>query len=136
MSSTDFVTTVPIGSLMAGMISAPSPSIFIGLSSLLSLFAIKWIIAAARRHTEKASALLDNQPLYLMRGQEILRDNLDRANISLPELHTKLREANVWSYKQVINVVLETTGDVSVLHRPVENARLTEAIFEGVCEVS
>ena len=132
MSSTDFVTTVAIGSLMAGIISAPSPSIIIGLAALLSIFAIKWIIAAARRHTQKASIWLDNEPIFLMRGQQILKDNLDRANISELELHAKLREANVWSYEQVIGVVLETTGDVSVLHRPADDASLTQAIFDDV----
>lgn len=132
MSSTDFVTTVAIGSLMAAIISAPSPSVLIGLTALISIFAIKWIIAAARRHSNSVSAYLDNEPIYLMRQQQILQANLDRAKISVSELHAKLREANVWSYDQVISVVLETTGDVSVLHRSVPDATLSDAIFEDV----
>ena len=67
-----------------------------------------------------------------MREQTVLQDNLDRAKISRSELHAKLREANVWSYDQIIGVVLETTGDVSVLHRTVEDATLTKAIFDDV----
>ncbi len=45
---------------------------------------------------------------------------------------SELREANVWSYEQVISVVLETTGDVSVLHRSVQDATLSDAIFADV----
>lgn len=132
MSATDFVTTVALGSLLAAIITAPSPSLLIGTLSLLSVFAIKYAVALAKRYTRLAPALLENQPLYLMRGPEILHSNLERANVSLSELHAKLREANVWSYEQVICVVLETTGDVSVLHKPVEDAQSSKEIFEDV----
>jgi len=132
MSGTDFVTTVALGSLMAAIITAPSPSLLIGILSLISLFAIKYVIALAKRYTKLAPALLENEPLYLMRGSAILYRNLDRENVSLSELHAKLREANVWRYEQVICVVLETTGDVSVLHKPVEDAQSSAKIFEDV----
>ena len=132
MSGTDFVTTVALGSLLAAIITAPSPSLFIGTLSLLSVFAIKYAVAVAKRYTRLAPALLENQPLYLMRGSEVLHANLDIANVSQSELHAKLREANVWSYEQVICVVLETTGDVSVLHKSVEGSERSAEIFEDV----
>jgi uncharacterized membrane protein YcaP (DUF421 family) len=51
-----------------------------------------------------------------MDGDAILRGNLNRARMTVEELNGKLREANVLNYGQVRAVVLETTGDVSVLH--------------------
>ena len=106
MSSTDFVTTVAIGSLMANIISAPSPSVAIGLASLVSLFLLKYTVATTRRHFELARQLLDNKPAYLMDGPNINHDALSEHHISVEELHAKLRQANVWSYEQVICVVL------------------------------
>jgi uncharacterized membrane protein YcaP (DUF421 family) len=132
MSSTDFVTTVAIGSLIASVISAPEPTAALGLAALAAIFALKWCVAAVRRRTRIANVLLDNQPRYLMRGEQILHHNLAAAEVSVSELHEKLRQANVWSYSQVVSVVLETTGDVSVLTRPAQDAEVTEAIFANV----
>lgn len=132
MSSTDFVTTVAVGSLIASVIASPDPSAVKGLMALASLFALKLAAAAIRRRIKPVRVLLDNEPLYLMRGTEVLQANLAAAAVSLSELHAKLRQANVWSYDQVISVVLETTGDVSVLQRSLPDAAPTPAIFADV----
>lgn len=132
MSATDFVTTVALGSLLAAIVTTPSPSLVIGILALLSVFAIKYGIALAKRFTTLATVLLENDPVFLMRGSTILHHNLDKVNVSLPELHAKLREANVWNYEQVVYVVMETTGDVSVIHKSVEDAEISEEIFDDV----
>lgn len=51
-----------------------------------------------------------------MRGSEILDDNLKEAEVTHDDLRAKLREANVTQLSQVKAVVMESTGDVSVLH--------------------
>lgn len=132
MSSTDFIFTVAIGSLVATVISAPQPSVIIGLAAILSVFIIQYVSAALRRSTNIASDILDNQPCYLMYDGNVIHANLDAASVSLSELHAKLREANVWSYTQVIHVVMETTGDISVLHRTKDDVEPTPAIFDDV----
>jgi len=55
--------------------------------------------------------------LLLMDGAEIIHQNLKSARVHEDQLIAKLREANVYNFNQVIAVVLETTGDISVLHR-------------------
>lgn len=59
----------------------------------------------------------------------ILKDNLDVANVSLNDLYAKLREANVLDTKDVHAVILETSGDISVLHGAKE---LDKKILHGV----
>ena len=134
MSSTDFVTSVAVGSLMATIISTPSPSALIGALALLCVFFLKWVAAWSRRRSRLAQKLLDNEPLYLMIGPNILDRNLARTHISREELHAKLREANVWSYSQVIGVVLETTGDVCVLRKSNDDAPVSPEIFADIRE--
>ncbi len=60
--------------------------------------------------------MIDNRPLLLMVGREMLDDNLRQARVTADDLRSKLREANVLNYDQLRAVVLEQTGDVSVLH--------------------
>lgn len=116
MSASDFAMTVAVGSLFASAISSPSPTVGVALLALAGLFAGQWLLAFARRSSRRARETLDNDPVCLMLDGELLRDNLELTNVSEADVRAKLREANVLDRRQVRAVVLETTGDVSVLH--------------------
>ena len=60
--------------------------------------------------------IIDNNPLLLMDGPNILEENLRKARVTKGDLRSKLREANVLQLSQVKAVIFETTGDISVLH--------------------
>ena len=62
---------------------------------------------------------------------EILDDNLAKANVSRDELIAKLRQANALNFDQVLAVVLETTGDMSVLHTA-QHKMLMPEMLHGV----
>lgn len=116
MSACDFAMTVAVGSLFGSTVSAPSPTLILGLASLAALFAGQWVLAISRKRLPWFGKLVDNEPLLLMAGREILEDNLRRANVTKEDVFGKLREANALNYDQVLAVVFETTGDISVLH--------------------
>ena len=71
-----------------------------------------------------------------MKGQTILHDNLKHARIEKSQLIAKLREANVLDFKQIEAVVLESTGDISVLHKSSESddTNLSAELLKGVRE--
>jgi uncharacterized membrane protein YcaP (DUF421 family) len=75
---------------------------------------------------------VDNRPLLLMDGPEVLPDNLRRASMTEAVLRAKLREANVTRLAQVRAVVMESTGDVSVLHAPPDAPAIDGAWLPGV----
>lgn len=131
MSAADFAMTIAVGSLFGATISAPTPTLFMGLFALLCLFAAQWGLAYARRKRPWFSKLVDNRPLLLMAGSEILQENLERANMTTADLYAKLREANALNFQQIKAVVFETTGDVSVLHSEEEHV-LEQRFFESV----
>jgi uncharacterized membrane protein YcaP (DUF421 family) len=114
MSSFDFAMTVAIGSLIASAASgqASLATVAVGVAAL---YAAQFVVALLRRQ-HALHGVVDNSPLLLMDGDEILHGNLSTARVTLDDLHAKLREANVLDYGQVRAVVLETTGDISVLH--------------------
>jgi uncharacterized membrane protein YcaP (DUF421 family) len=114
MSSFDFAMTVAIGSLIASAASgqAPLATVAVGVAAL---YVAQFVVALLRRQ-HALHGVVDNTPLLLMRGGEVLHANLAMARVTLDDLHAKLREANVLRYGQVRAVVLETTGDISVLH--------------------
>lgn len=117
MTSFDFVMTVAIGSLLAGAGTATEwTSYGQHIVAMSTLFVMQHLTARLRKASGKFEALVQNQPMVLMRDGQIIEDALARSRVSQSDLIAKLREANVLNFSDVRAVILETTGDVSVLH--------------------
>lgn len=127
MSSFDFASTVAVGSMMA-TVAVTDASLVNGVVALGTLYATQTAIAILRRRTS-VEKMIDNQPLLLMVRGRVLDDNLRRGRITHLDLVAKLREANVTNYDNVLAVVLEMTGDVSVLHG---DGPLEPGLLDGV----
>lgn len=127
MASIDFAVTVASGTIVASTIIS-SVTVADGAIALAALLVIQAGFAKLRRNAS-AAQVLENAPLLLMAGPELLDDNLRRSRVSADDVRAKLREANVLRLDDVRAVVLETTGDISVLHG---DAELEPALLDGV----
>jgi uncharacterized membrane protein YcaP (DUF421 family) len=129
MTSVDFVMTVAVGSLLASAAQATEWQALTQIMTVMAaLFALQVIFAWLRGISPRVGAVIQNTPVLLMRDGKILEQRLADHRVARADLIAKLREANVTDFSQVRAVVLETTGDVSVLH----GAQLDEALLEGV----
>lgn len=113
MSSFDFAATVAVGSTVASVLVGSAP-LAAGVVGLLVLFGLQYLIATLRRRG-LLRGLMDNAPILLMAGSQVLEGNLRHARVSREELWSQLRLSGVHRRDQVRAVVMETTGDVSVL---------------------
>ncbi len=113
MSSFDFAATVAVGSTLAST-ALGSTALANGAAVLVLLFGLQAVVAVLRRRGA-FGGLVDNSPLLLMAGPEVIDDHLQQARISREELFGQLRSSGVHRLEQVTAVVLETTGDLSVL---------------------
>ncbi len=129
MSSFDFAVTVAIGSILGSTV-ASSTAISEGALAILSLLVVQWLISQFRRRSF-GGKVVDNRPVLLMRDGRFIDDALDGSRVTRSDVYAKLRQANVHSMSEVIAVVLETTGDVSVLHG---SEPLQRELFENVRE--
>ncbi|MEY9214777.1 DUF421 domain-containing protein [Thermobifida halotolerans] len=116
MSSFDFAMTVAVGSLMA-TVAVAQVSLVEGMTALAVLYLTQVAVALLRRFSPFKSAV-DNTPLLLMVDGTMLRENMRKARVTRDDIVSKLRSANVRDMESVRAVVLETTGDISVLHGP------------------
>lgn len=132
MSAADFAMTVAVGSLFASTVSSAKPTLIVGLVSLALLFSAQWLVAVLRKRIPGFSSAVDNQPLLLMAGRQVIEENLRRAHVTKADLYGKLREANAVNYDQILAVVFETTGDISVLHTNNDNIELEPDFLRGV----
>jgi len=113
MSSFDFAATVAVGSTIASTLVG-SASLATGALGLALLFGLQYLVATLRRRGV-LRGLVDNEPILLMAGREVVEGNLRHARVSREELWSQLRLNGVQRLDQVHAVVMETTGDFSVL---------------------
>lgn len=129
MTNFDFVMTVALGSLLAGASQVTKWGDFAQIVvGIVVLFAMQVAAALLRRSSDKAEAAIQNTPVYLMRDGIIDEDALSKTRVARSDLIAKLREANVLHFSEVRAVVLEATGDVSVLHGDTLDERLTQDV--------
>lgn len=125
MTNFDFVMTVATGSLLAGAAQATKWEGFAqALVAMAGLFAIQYIFARLRKSSDPFEKAIQNDAVLLMKDGEICEQALREERVAKSDLMAKLREANVLEMSKVRAVVLETTGDVSVLHGDVLEPRL------------
>ncbi|PVW13496.1 DUF421 domain-containing protein [Marixanthomonas spongiae] len=132
MTGFDFVITVAIGNIIAMTVNTGSPSVLVGAVLLLILYALNYLINYIRFKSQSVEKLIENKPIMLMRNGEILKENMKRSKVTESELQSKLREANVINLSQVKAVILESTGDVLVLHTDKENIDVDDYLLQGI----
>jgi len=131
MSSVDFASTIAIGSILASTIMNNQQSLLKGALAMAAITLLQILFAWLKKKSPGFSKIAVNTPMLLMKGGEIYYDNLKAANLDESELTAKLREANVLHLSEVHAVVLETTGDISVLHGK-ENKRIDDMLLKNV----
>ena len=132
MTAFDFVATVAIGSLLAAAATASSWSTFFqtGLA-IAALLAVQALLAVLRRKSKRLRTIIGNTPVLLMENGEFCEEALDRTRVARQDVLSKIRAANALNLKDVRAVVLENTGDISVLH----GGEVDEQLLSGVQRV-
>lgn len=114
MSAHDFAVTIALGSIMGGAIVQKTPTMGQGIFALATLIFLQFLYSFWRLKRNKS--YLENRPLLIMENGTLFHESLLKARLTEDDVIAKLREANVLQLKDVRAVVLEATGDISVLH--------------------
>ncbi|WP_425629045.1 DUF421 domain-containing protein [Cellulophaga lytica] len=131
MSSFDFASTIAIGSILASIVLNSSQSITKGAIALGGIILFQSVFSYCKRNFEWFNNLFTNKPMLLMDNGEFILNNLRKTNVDAKDVYAKLREANVKDKSEVLAVILESTGDISVLHRS-KDVELSKDILTGV----
>lgn len=132
MSGFDFAVTVAIGSVLGSVILSKDPPIAHGVAALIFLFTLQIGMAVLRSRFPGLQLIADNKPRLIMIGGEVQHDQLKKAKMTESDLWGKLREANALNFSQVLVVIAETTGDVSVLHSSDNDRTIQPELLKGV----
>lgn len=114
MNAVDFVVTVASGAIVATTVVSDDTSVLQGSLGILSLVLVQVVTSLLQRRGQFGQ-IIHNEPVLLMSGPQVVHDNLRRARVSEAELRSALRRGGVHDAGSVFAVVLETTGEMSVI---------------------
>lgn len=132
MTSFDFAMTIAVGTVLGSTAISSTISVPVGVTALATLFAAQAVIARTRVHSDWFSGVVDNQPRLVMAQGKILSAPLAQTRLTEEDIYAKLREANVRNFDEVLAVVAETTGDISVIHAEGEETDFDLTLLTGV----
>lgn len=122
MSGFDFILTVASGSVFAAAITSSGTKFLTALAGLAAIWIVQGVLSRLRAAASPVEKAVDNNPMMLMERGEMLLHNMQKAQVTRADLLSRLREANAMDLSKVRAVVFETTGNISVLYGPKEEA--------------
>ena len=128
LSSFDLAAIIALGAVIGRAILGDTPTLVAGLIGLVTLLSLQALTGQLRR-TTRVARMVNSPPVLLMAGPRLLDDNLARAHIISSEVYSQLRLAGVRSRGEVACVILEPTGQISVLRR---GEKIDRVLLEGV----
>ncbi len=117
MTAFDFVVTLATGSLLASAATASGWLPYLrALTALTTLLIAQYLLARARRNAA-VRRVIENEPLLLVYRGRFIEQAMHLSRVTHDDVIAKLRTASVSDMSAVAAVVLEATGDISVIKR-------------------
>lgn len=114
MTAFDMGVTVAIGAIVGGTATGATP-LWGGVLGLSMLFTIRAVVGRFRRRG--LSRIVDNRPILVMAGDRIYERQLLNAKITREDVLEALRVAGITRFGQVLAVIVERNGELSVLQQ-------------------
>ncbi|WP_405216975.1 DUF421 domain-containing protein [Agrococcus sp. Ld7] len=122
LSGFDLLVVIVFGAIIGRAILGHVPTFAAGLVAMATLLVLEGAIGMISRKG-RLQALVHNRPVLLMAGSQLVATELRRCHVTVEEVHSQLRRAGIRSQEEVAAVILEPTGELSVVRRGVPMAR-------------
>lgn len=116
MNAYDLVVTVALGSVLATMSLNKSISLAEGITAMFMLIFLQYIISFISVRSKPFSHAVNGSPTLLVYKGEMLRGAMKKERITAEEVYAMARNKKIGSLKNVLAMVLETDGSVTVLN--------------------
>lgn len=115
MNAFDFVVTIALGSILGSVILNKSVPLVEGLLAAGLLIFLQYCITYISVRDKKFKKFISSNPTLLLYNGNLLPQAMLKSRISLPEINKAVREAGIISLSDVNFIVLESTGDLTVI---------------------
>ncbi len=115
MNAFDFIVTIALGSCLAAVSLNKNIALAEGVVVYSTLIGLQFLITFISVRVKKVKAIVSGQPVLLLYKGEILAEVMKKERITMEEIYVAARAQSVSYLHEVEVVVLETTGDITVI---------------------
>lgn len=131
MNAFDFIVTIALGSILASIITSKDITIAQGLTAFLVLVIMQYIFTKLSVKSRSFSILIKSQPALLYYNGEFLTQNMKKERVLEIEVRQAARSSGKDDMSEVMAVVLETDGSISVISNQSDEPSL-DRLFKEV----
>ena len=117
MTPFDFILLLILSNTVQNAMNGGDNSLGGGLFLAGTLIAINWMMLLLSRHYRLVHWALVGRPVFLVRDGDVQEKVMQRERITHHELMSALRQSGLANIEQAKDVVLETNGTISVIHK-------------------
>jgi uncharacterized membrane protein YcaP (DUF421 family) len=118
MNAFDFVVTVALGSTLATVIMSKDIKLLEGLTALLLLCGLQYVVAFVSVRSRRAERLVKSEPTLLYFKGRFLHGAMRGERVTESEILSAVRAEGIGDLTQVEAAVLEADGSVSIITGP------------------
>ncbi|MDB0581323.1 DUF421 domain-containing protein [Salinicoccus roseus] len=131
MNAFDFIVTIALGSILASIITSKDITIAQGLTAFLVLVIMQYIFTKLSVKSRAFSSMIKSQPALLYYNEEFLTQNMKKERVLEIEVRQAARSSGKDDMSEVMAVVLETDGSISVISNQSDEPSL-DRLFKEV----
>lgn len=121
LNAFDQIVTIALGSTFATVLLSKDVALVEGVTAFAVLIGLQFVMAWAAARSRRVAQLIKSQPTLIFYQGQFLSDALRRERLTEGEIIATLRNNGITSRDEVEAVVLETSGDISILQRGAES---------------
>lgn len=115
LNAFDFIITIALGSTVATVLLSAEVNLAEGITALLLLILLQFSITWLSVRIPFFRQLITSKPLLLLHKGVYLENNMKKARIVKSEILQAARNQGIGDCKKIDAVVLETSGELSVI---------------------
>lgn len=115
MNAFDLVVTIAFGSTLSSILLNDDLSLATGIGALALLVVLQYVFAKLAVHSKRFRTLLTTQPVLMAWDGRTLDDAMRKERVTIDDVQAALRQKGFAQIDQVLAVVLEADGSLSVV---------------------
>lgn len=121
MNAFDFLVTIALGSCLATVSLNKNIALAEGAMVYFTLIFLQFLITWTSVRLKQVKKLITGQPSLLLYRGELLGDAMKRERITIEEIYMKARGQGIANLNEIEVIVLETTGDITIISKLEKN---------------
>lgn len=115
MNAFDFVVTIALGSILSTTVVNKNIKFLDGALAMVLLLSLQFILSKSAWFVSFINKLIKDEPVIIFYQGEFDHETMENQNVLEEEIYQAIRLKGFSSTNDILAVVLETTGDISVL---------------------